>query len=180
MKWIGCGILLLLLAAAPATAQKVGVDFDKEFEFDGMRTVAWMEGTPASSEISERRIRSAIQKQLEGKGLTFIEEGEVDLFVLSHAAVSKQAKGGSMRVGVGVSRWGGRSGVSVGGSTGTKGKVVEVGTLLIEILDGESQSLVWQATASETLKDTAEKNEKLLNRALDKAFKNFPPGKKKK
>jgi hypothetical protein len=182
MRNLGFCFALCLLSAAPAFAQKVTTDFDRQFDFSGITKLGWAEGgTPAPSELTEKRIRAAIEEELKKKGMLFVAEGEQpDLHIITHAAVDKQAKGSSMRVGIGVGRSTGRGGVSVGGSTGGGTKVVEVGTLLIEIFDPESSSLVWRATASDTLKGTAEKNEQLLNKAVQKAFKDFPPQEKKK
>jgi hypothetical protein len=37
--------------------------------------------------------------------------------------------------------------------------------------------LIWRGTASDTISDTPERNEKNLDKAVDKMFKKFPPKK---
>lgn len=181
MRILGFCFVLCLLSAAPAFAQKVSVDYDHEFDFSGLVKIGWAEGgTPAPTELREKRIRAAIEEELAKKGVEFVAEGEeVALHIITHAAVNQQAKTSSVRLGVGVGRSTGHGAVSVGGSTGGRTKVVEIGTLVIEIYDPKTKSLVWQATASDTLKSTPEKNEKLLDKAVEKAFKDYPPKSKK-
>ena len=173
-------LCLSVLVTGPVFAQKVSVDFDDDYDFSKATTVAWMEGTPAQNELMQGRIIDAIEGQLKAKGLTLIEEGTPDLYITSHAGGSTQTKSSGARVGIGFSKRVGKASVGVGTSTGGKTKTVTTGTLLIELRDVESGSLVWQATASDTMKDEAEKNEKIINSAVEKAFKDYPPKAKKK
>ena len=168
--------LLLLLAVVPATAAKVVVDFAAGFDFETCKTVAWGEGTPAPNELNERRIRVALTEQMESLGFGFVEAGQpADLILFTHAFREQQTKTSNVHVGVGLSRRTKRGAVSVGGSTSGRAKVVEKGTLVIELLDGNTGDLVWQARASDTIEGSAEKMESKIRKGVQKAFREFPP-----
>ena len=55
-----------------------------------------------------------------------------------------------------------------------------VGTLVTDIFDAKSKSLVFRGTATDEISDKPEKNVKKLEKITDKMFKDFPPGSKKK
>jgi hypothetical protein len=169
-------IVLGLLIAAPAMAAKVTVDFAAGFDFEPCETIAWGEGTPAPNELSERRIRAALIDQMESLGFRFVEAGQpADLILFTHAFVEEQTKTSNVHVGVGLSRRTKRGAVSVGGSTGGRSKVVKTGTLIVELLDGRSSDLVWQARAGDTIEGSGEKMESKIRKAVQKAFRDFPP-----
>ena len=62
------------------------------------------------------------------------------------------------------------------GSSTTTVREYAVGTLVVDIFDAKSKSLLFRGTASDELSDKPEKNQKKLAKASDKMFKNFPPG----
>jgi hypothetical protein len=169
-------LLLVLSVAAPAAVAKVNVDFAPDFDFESCGTVVWGEGTPAANELNERRIRSALVGQMETLGLTFVDAGRpADLVLLTHAFAERQTKTSNVSVGLGFSRRTKRGAVSVGGSTGGRTRVIKAGTLIIELLDGRTGDLVWQARASDTIEGGADKMEAKIRKAVQKAFRDFPP-----
>ncbi len=52
-----------------------------------------------------------------------------------------------------------------------------VGTLVIDMYDGNSKHLIWRGVSSDTLSNNSQHNEKDLDKAVDKMFKKFPPNK---
>jgi len=169
-------IVLALLIAAPVAVAKVTVDFDAGFDFGPCETVAWGEGTPAANELNERRIRSILIEQMESLGYTFVEAGQpAGLILFTHAFTEQQTKSNNVHVGLGLSRRTKRGAISVGGSTGGRTKQIEKGTLIIELLDGSSGDLVWQARGSDTIEGGPEKMEAKIRKAVERAFRDFPP-----
>lgn len=73
--------------------------------------------------------------------------------------------------------WGWRrfGGGGFGSSTTTEQDYKE-GTLVIDLYDGKNKQLIWRGSAEDTLSDKAAKNEKKLEKGVEKMFKNFPPG----
>ena len=51
-----------------------------------------------------------------------------------------------------------------------------MGTLVVDIFEGKSKSLLWRGVAQDELSDKPDKNVKKLGKASDKIFKDFPPG----
>jgi hypothetical protein len=49
------------------------------------------------------------------------------------------------------------------------------GTLVLDLYDAKTKQLIWRGSAEDTLSDKAEKNEKNLDKAMQKLLKNFPP-----
>jgi len=133
--------------------------------------------TPAKNVLNQRRVERAIVAQLEEAGMSMVQEGTPDFLIEMHAANDQQLSTGNVSVGVGVSSYGSAGAVGVGRSTGGGTKVVPVGSIVINLVDVESDKLVWQATAADTLKGDIEKK---INNAVYKALKKFPPKPQKK
>ena len=165
---------LLLLCASMAMAQvDVTVDHDESVDFSTYTTYAWMPnaGTPAP-EFDEVRIRRAVETQLEASGLSQAA-GDPTLWVVTHASVGQALQISSTNTGyVGYGRrgWGGGW-----GATTVNVREVPVGTLVVDLVDNESDKLVWRGIASGTIPAKAEKSEKKINKAARKLFKKFPP-----
>ena len=70
----------------------------------------------------------------------------------------------------GGSRWGG------GMATATS-STIDIGSLVVDMYDPSTKQLVWTGTATKTIDPSSnqEKNEKNLDKAMAKLFKNYPP-----
>ena len=55
-----------------------------------------------------------------------------------------------------------------------------MGTLVVDIFDAKTKSLMFRGTAQDEISDKPEKNIKKIAKASDKMFKEFPPGSGKK
>ena len=53
-----------------------------------------------------------------------------------------------------------------------------LGTLVVDLFDSKTKTLIWRGSASDTLSDKSDKNIKHLDTAVDKLFEHFPPGEK--
>lgn len=164
------GVLLIL--AGSALAQQVNVDYDKFTNFSQYKTYTWAKGTPAANPLVHQRIVAGIEAQLAAKGFRKVESN-ADIAVIYHAATDTQVSVSTMGGGpLGGWRWG----------TGTAYvDKIPVGQLVVDIGDRSNKKFVWRGTASGTINNKQDKNEKALNTALTKMFQNFPqpPGKKK-
>ena len=162
----------LLLIAGSALAQQVSVDYDRGTDFSKYRTFAWVKGTPAENPMVHQRIVAGIEAQLAAKGLRKVESNP-DIVVNYTAATDTQ---------VSINTMGGGpfGGWRLGPGTATVDKV-PVGQIIVNIGDPSAKKFIWRGTASGTINNKQEKNEKALNTALAKMFQNFPqpPGKKK-
>ena len=167
-------LLLTLLISATAYAQKVNVDYDKNANFSSYKTYSWAEGTPAKNPLGHQRIIAGIEAQLAARGWQRVE-GDSDVVVIYSAATTTKTQIKTFDTGGpwGGYRWGwGRYG---GGSSTTTVQEIPVGQLVLDMADVKNKSFIWRGTASDTLSDKPEKNQKKLDKALEKMFKKFPP-----
>jgi hypothetical protein len=162
----------LALVATGAAAQNVTYDFDKTAEFSAFKTYAWVRGTNLSDELNHKRIVNAVDAQLAAKGLVKADSSaQPDVLVAYHASFNRnlQITGFS-------SGWGGyRFAASRSGSA--RAEEILVGTLVVDLVDAKSKTIVWRGVASREVdvKASPEKREKNINKAAEKLFKHYPP-----
>jgi len=161
-------ILLGLLAVAGAFAQKVEIEFDQSVDFSKFKTFTIRDGRLNSknpslnSELVRKRIDADIEKYLEARGLEFTPSGRSDLnirYTLGAArGVQREAYPAGWR------GWGTR--------------VVRVpyteGTLVIDMRDPTTRSLVWRAVARSE-KSNAAQVEAKLDDMVKKSCEKYPP-----
>jgi hypothetical protein len=165
-----------LLAATAARAQDVSVDYDKAANFGAYKTFAVKIGTAWGNPLSEKRVTGEITSSLVEKGWKVAPEDKADVIVVLHGATeTKKTLDTFYTGGYGGYRWGG-----MGGSSQTTVREYTVGTLVTDMFDAKSKSLIWRGTASDELSEKPDKNAKKLAKAGDKLFKDFPPGSAKK
>ena len=171
--WVAvCGspvrvILLAFLLAQFGFAQKVTVEFDQGADFSSYKTFAIRNGqlnsrNPAlNSEMVKKRIEADLERNLTARGLTEAS-GRPDLNVVYHFGSARKTELESYPAG-----WRG---------WGTR--VVRVpyaeGTLVIDLRDTNTHSLVWRGVASEEKSDAA-KIEGKLDDMVRKPLEKYPP-----
>jgi hypothetical protein len=165
-------ILFLMLAAAlAASAQKVTIEFDQTAFFGKYHTFAIRDGelnsaNPAlNSELVKKRIDADIERGLSARGLVLVTAGPSDLNVRYRLGV---ARGSAVEA-------------FPAGWRGFGTEIVRVpyaeGTLVIDLRDPTTRSLVWRAIASEEKPD-AIKLEGKLDDMVKKALEKYPPKQK--
>lgn len=159
-------VVLLLLAASVAYAQKVSTDADPAAQFGSYKTYAWASGTPSPNPLGEQRIHDGVMAQLAAKGLVQAS-GAPDLYVSTHLTAHEEKELVSNGFGYGP-WWGG------GGYTTTSVHTYLKGTLLVDLYDAKTRKLVWRGTAVGTASDKPSKNTEKLNKALSKMFAKYP------
>jgi len=158
---------LILLTAHSAFAQKVVVEFDQATDFSKYKTFAIRDGqlnskNPAlNSELVKKRIDADIERGLTAKGLVMVSERS-DLNVRYRLGSARRTE---------VQRY-------PAGWRGLGTRVVRVpyteGTLVIDLRDSSTRSLVWRAIASEEKSD-ATRIESKLDDMVRKSLKKYPP-----
>ena len=160
-------IVVLLVASAALSAQKVTVEFDQASDFTHYKTFAIRDGQLNSrnvilnSELVKKRIEADIERDLTARGLT-VTTGRPDLNVRYHFGSARRAE---------VERY-------PAGWRGLGTRVVRVpyteGTLVIDLRDPSTRSLVWRGISSEEKSDAA-KIESRLDDMVRKAIEKYPP-----
>lgn len=163
-------VLLTLCFGVCALAQKIQIESDPAIDFSKFKTFTIREGrlnstNPAlNGELVRKRLDFDVQKYLTAKHLAFVPSGPADLNVVytlgSARGVTTEAYPAGWR------GWGTR--------------VVRVpfteGTLVIDLRDPTTKSLVFRAIAREDKSD-ASKVESKLDDMVKKAIDKYPPKK---
>ena len=180
MKWLKTMALAgaALAVAGGAWAQEVKVDFDQAANFLAIKTFSIKLGTSWGNEFAEKRVKDELTAALTAKGWTLAPDDQGDAHVVFHGAGEKKRDLNTFYSGMGgygYRGWGG----GMGTATTTVNEYL-VGTLVVDIFDGKSKSLLWRGIAQDELSDKADKNAKKRAKAMEKMFKDFPPGSVKK
>ena len=160
-------LLVALLATTSVFAQRVSVEFDPAATFAKSRTFAIGDGQLSSrnpalnSELVKKRIEADIARDLTARGLAPVS-GPADLDVRYTFGAAREMKAEAYPAG-----WRG---------WGTR--VVRVpyaeGTLVIDLRDPTTHSLVWRAIAT-VEKSDAMKVEGKIDDMVGKSLKKYPP-----
>jgi hypothetical protein len=168
------GLVLLtlsLLAGQAAQAQKITMEFDQTIDFSRYRTFAIREGqlnsrNPAlNSPLVKKQIEADIQNDLTGKGLSMVTSGPADLNVRYTFGSARKTEEEAYPAG-----WYGF------GTRYVRVPYAE-GTLVIDLRDPTTRSLVWRAIAAEEKSD-ATKIEGKIDDMVKKSISKYPPKKK--
>ena len=162
---------VLTLLGTMALAQSVTYDYDRADSFSNYKTYAWTRGTELTDELNHTRVVRAIDGALVAKGLVRVEPtANPDVLVAYHASFDKnlQITGsahGWEPFGLG-DRWG-----------SARVQPVVVGTLVVDISDARTNTIVWRSLASSDIRptDKPESRDKKIAKATEKMFKNYPP-----
>ena len=160
----------VLLTAVSAWAG-ISTDYDHGVNFAQYKTYSWGKIQTANG-LWDSRVKNAVASQLAAKGWTEVPSGG-DVVVAARDAVQNQQELNTFYDGFGGRRFGGF------GTATTTTETIKVGTLLVEMFDGHSKSLIWRASAADTLSNNSSKNIKSLDKNVQKMFGHFPPQPKK-
>jgi hypothetical protein len=168
----GLALLFLgLLFAQGARAQKITMEFDQTIDFSKYKTFAIRDGqlnsrNPAlNSPLVKKQIEADIQNDLTAKGLTFVPSGPSDLNVRYTFGAARKTEIEAYPAG-----WYGF------GTRYVRVPYAE-GTLVVDLRDPATRSLVWRAIAAEEKSD-ATKIQGKLDDMVKKSIDKYPPKKK--
>jgi len=172
--------LVLCIAVPGYAAPAVNFDYDTAADFTVMKTFDWMPatGNAAGDELLVKKIRNAVDAQLQAKGSNIAAENPD--FLIGMELSGKTITGGTTGVGVSVGIPVGRMGrVSVGGGKSKTSEKKE-GTLVMSFVDAKTKSLVWRATVTDAVNPSAtpEEKQKKIDEVIAAMLAQFPPKKK--
>ena len=163
-------LVLIPLSALNVLAQKVAVDWDHDANFSNYKSYAWTESKNPGPELAAKRMTAAIESQLSAKGLQKTHRRDADLEVVYNVGAKERVSVQGYDYGYGRYRWG-------GGTVRYDTTTYTDATLVVDLVDAKTHNLVWRGTASDTVSDKPEKNEKKIQKAAEKMFKKYPPSK---
>jgi hypothetical protein len=172
------GILFVFAAIAlPAFAQKVTIDYARDFDFESAQTFQYVDTDESNIQdnmIMADRVVSMIKKELREGGLREVEENP-DLYVTYHFTSQERKSYSTTSMGYGGywDGWGGWDGYDafggpMMGSSTTQEYSYEEGTLIVDAYDSQEKKMVWRGSGTVTVKDKPEKQVKQVEKILAK------------
>jgi len=157
---------MLNLLAAGAFAQQVSVNYNHNQSFANYHTYAW--GGNNKNQIQNSILAQVAQQDIESamaaKGFQKVEEAQnPDLILTASGGEREQTSYNAW----GMRGWGGGMG-SI-----TPQQNVE-GTMVVSLYDLKAKELVWRGIAQDTLDNNGNKNQEMVNKAIQKMFKQWP------
>jgi len=174
-------IILLGLAASPALAQKVNIDYAHDFDFSGPETFQYVntEESNAQNPMMADRIEYMIKSKLKAGGATEVTENP-DFYITYHITTQQETSYMTTSFGYGGygGGWGGYGRYGYGGyggmgSSTTTATNYTVGTLIIDAYEATDKKMIWRATGEVTVKESPEKQIKQVEKILDKIGKKW-------
>lgn len=168
---LGLALAFVLVACTLSIAQDVTTNSMPGTDFSKYHTYKWVpiEGASHPNQIVDAQIKQSIDNQLATKGLTKTDGDKADLYIGYQVSVDQQKQWNAYGMGGGL-RWG-------GGMATAQSSTINIGTLVLDMYDPSTKQLVWTGRATKTLDPSKnqEKNQKNLDKAMQKLLKNFPP-----
>ena len=179
MKFTKLSLLLTILILTSCSSLRVTSDYDTEVDFDKYKTFAFYKKGIDKADISDldkKRILIAIENQSISKGLRKSKDPDilVSIFTKSRERVNVN---NTANWGFGWSwRWGGLNPWMYGNLNNVNINQYTEGTLFIDILDTESNSLVWQGIGSGAMRmKNVEKKKERIKEFVRGILDKYPP-----
>jgi len=168
---------MMFLLAGNSSAQQVKTDYDRSANFGQYKTYSW-EQVKTKDPLLVNRIKSSVNAALTAKGWTQVDSGG-DVSIIAIEMTQNQQTLNTFYDGFG-GGWGWRrfGGGGFGEATTTT-ETYKVGTLVVDLFDTKTKTLLWRGTSSDTLSNNSDKNIKNLDKGVEKMFRKFPPGSSK-
>jgi hypothetical protein len=174
MTTIAAGVALAMVPGL-ALGQKLGeslkveVEFDHSADFSAYKTFAWAPfQDPAPNPANHVRVTRAVEHELEAKGFTKVGPEQAGVFVRYQGRLDKKIKGTTSQT---ESPWKANNMNTVVTFDLKKAKV---GTLILELWDGHTKDLVWQARESMSM-PPADRMEDEINKSVRRLMSQYPP-----
>ena len=179
-------VILVTLPGLSGCATRVRSDFDREAVFAYYNSFDWIappvraseegmqsdpEGPFARNSLLDKRIRAAVNGNLEARGFRYLESGEPDFRLNYHVTFKDNLVGSGSDFGY-FGRYR-RGGFSSGFNWSVR--QYQEGTIIIDIVDRAKDQLVWRGWMTSRNRD-GNYDEAEINRAVSQILVHFPPG----
>lgn len=160
---IACAVLLCVV---PLAAQQVSVNYNHGVSFAQFHTYAWANNNAnqIQNSILAQVAKQDIENAMAEKGFQKVEESQNPDLILTASGGERQQTSWNA--------WGMRG---IGGGMGsiTPQQNVE-GTMVVSLYNLKAQELIWRGIAQDTLSNNGNKNQQMVQKAVQKMFKQWP------
>lgn len=173
MRILMTGLFALTLAGC---ASNVVTDYNSSVVFGNYSSWAFAPNASASSYVSldGSRVQSAVTRELQQEGLREVPEAEADLLVNWQIVEEERLE----QVGVGLGFGFGSGNFGWGLSAPPPVREIEEGKLVVELVDTETDQVVWRAASRRYLREgqSPETRRELIDEVVAEMFSKYPPG----
>lgn len=174
---------LALAVLAGCTPFSVKYDYDSHANYAAYKTYDWYAASKKAqgksdgveNPIMDRRVRSAVERELSAKGFKIEKTGEPDFLVTYYPAYRRGTVYTTTSMGGG---WGWYRPWGYGvGTQFTEARAYREGSIILEVVDNKTNQLIWQSVAEGALTDLndPEDAEEQVTLAVKKMLSRFPP-----
>lgn len=174
-------IVAVAVFATACAGPFVRSDFDSAAEFGGFRSFAWLD--PVSSDVENplldsplltRKVERAVIATLAERGYEPADTAEADFLVTYHTSVRERVRDSGVNVGFtfGSGYRRGLRTIVVGDQFGADS--YQEGTLMIDIIDAETDELVWRGWSTANVHPDRYTDE-AVTEAVQAILAKFPP-----
>ena len=169
--------LLSLALLGACRSYDLTYDYDVTATFSRYKTFDYYtskKGTGGTTTLMDKRVRAAVEKELQAKGFAMETKADPDFLVTYYPIVQNRKVRTNVRVGMG---WGYRPFYGGVGVSSSQVRNYKEGTIVIEIVDFKTNQMIWQGAAAGAL--TGLENPEDANEVVPKAVRDilakFPP-----
>lgn len=179
--------LIVFLMTHNLSFAQVNTDYDKSTDFSKYKTytfAGWQKNSDqVLNDIDKKRILDAFKAEFASRNMTLVTENgdaTVSLYLVIDKKTSTTAYtdfNGGMGYGIGMRRgWGmGVGGLGMGSATTTYNQNdYNEGTLVVDLYDEVSKSLIWQGTLQSVVSDKTSKRDKTIPKKISKLMGKYP------
>ncbi len=165
-------LLLGLLAAGCGPTAQVSTDYNAATNFSRFHTYSWRKGTISGNSLLDQRIVSSVNRELQKKGLREVAKGG-DLNVTYHVSLERRLDvyGWDYLNGPYWSYW------NRGFYGRTEVREVPEGKIVIDLIDGRRNQLVWRGMSVDQLTRDEGDLESHISHVTAEMFEEYPPNK---
>ncbi|UTA48188.1 DUF4136 domain-containing protein [Simiduia sp. 21SJ11W-1] len=161
-------------------------DWDENFDFSKVKTYSFIDRaklrdmTPLTSDITRNRIENAVERNMAAKGIAYEKDAtKADILVSYHVTTKDKQDIRTYNAGV-KHCWNCRWGIGMGMGVSTREvRVMDYveGTLIMDMIDTQSQESVWRGMLSARISDLKTQRERIesINLAVNTILAQFPP-----
>ena len=163
--------LCVFLTGCPGGAS-ISTDYDHNANFSQFKTFSFAHVT-TDNPLYEQRIKDEVTKDLQAKGLQ-PASGQGDLVVTAVGSVRNRKEYQTFYNDPGFGYYWGGFGPGFS-TTSTTVRHYKVGTLVLDLYNGNNKHLVWRGIAKRGVSGDADTNTAQVNVAIDKMLDRYPP-----
>lgn len=163
-KYFFAILLLVGFGLMSCSSISIRTDYDQEANFTKYHTFKWIPnpekriGRVKQNTLLDKRIRRAVEHEMEAKGYRFVQGGKTDALIVCHIGVRNK---------VDIDRY---------GYWGRRVRVqrYKEGSIVLDIVDAGAKELIWRGVAQGTV-HYLEGDPERVNEAVFKILEGYPP-----